>query len=269
MGILNAIAGRRLGFVESIVVGIGETVASITDESLVFEVSGADMTTAIVDPVNEKVYFKTVLPIDDQYIVYEIGCFPNKILAARSAGSISSALLINFNSQTRWYDTTGSHTLGTTNNRLDVNSIQYSISGSATAKGYALVDLDLSYLPDETQFSFAYYASNLSDLIIRFKTDDSNYYSYNSLSVTNGYHISPFAKADFSTTGTPSWNDINSVEVEAIATASPGVVSLDGLRYDLTTGVNNDLLSRAVLTTPVVKMAGVTMDIEYVLDLDL
>lgn len=269
LGILNTLAGKRNGFAESICVGIGNTAATINDEALVFQVSGADMTTSIIDPINEKIYFKAVLPINDQYVVYEIGCFPNNFLASQSIDTTSSSLLINFSNLTRWEDVDGEYTLESTNNRFDINSIQYDIVATETAKGYALVDLDLSYLPEETKFSFAYYSSELSDFIVRFKTDDSNYFSYNGLTVSNGYQIASFLKSDFTLTGSPLWSDINYVEIEAIAGASPGVISLDALRYDVLSGENNELLSRAVLATPVSKLAGITMDIEYVLDLDV
>jgi len=83
LGILNAIAGKRLGFAESLVVGIGRTTATVDDESLVFEVAKCDINTAIVDPVNEKIYFKGVLPINDQYEVHELGCYPSSSLAAK------------------------------------------------------------------------------------------------------------------------------------------------------------------------------------------
>ncbi len=269
LGALNAIAGKRNSFIESIVVGIGDTVATENDSDLVFEVGGANVGTVIVDPVNEKIYFKSVLPIGDQYEVHELGCYPTSITTAQNINTQASSLLLNFNSQTRWFDTQGTSTRETTNNRLDVDSIQYSMSASQTVKGYAGVNLDLSLLAENTEFSLAYYSNNLSDLIIRFKNDDSNYYSYDGLTISNGYNISQFLKSNFVSTGTPSWSSINSIAIEATATASPGTISLDGLRYSLSNGIENNLLTRAVLDTPIVKLAGITMDVEYVLSLDL
>lgn len=269
IGLLNCIAGKKNGFIESIVVGIGDTAATVNDESLVFEVSGTNVNTSIVDLINEKIYFKGVLPLADQYEVREIGCFPGSILASQLRGSRQASLISNFNSQTRWNDVIGVSTISTDNNRLDDNSIKYSILASQTAKGYASADLDLSSLPPDAKFSFAYYTINIADVIIRFKTDDSNYYHFDAAPVSAGYHISSFLKSDFVSTGSPSWDDINAIEIEALATASNGSIILDGLRYDVTSGIENDLLTRAVFPDPIVKLSGITMDIEYVLDLDI
>lgn len=264
LGVLNAVAGRRTGFVESISVGIGNQTATVDDTQLQFEVSGATISAAIVDPVNEKIYFKAVLPIGDEYEVYELGCYANSITTAQNISSKLSALLVNFNSQTRWTDSAGTSVIGSSNNRLDANSIQATVSGSY--KGYASTDLDLSSLPDDTKFSLASYTMGATAYSISFDTDSSNYYSY-TLSNTNGYKIESFLKSDLVATGSPNWNDINSITISINATS--GFLSLDGLRYDSSNGVENNILTRAVLSSPVQKLAGITMDVEYVLDLNV
>lgn len=266
---LNAIAGKRKGFAESIVVGIGNTSALATNKKLDFLVSGADISTIITDPVNEKVYFKAVLPVGDQYEVYELGCYTSRFNSSAQSGANQGALLNNFNSSTPWISTVGSHTISSTNSRLDADSIQYSLSSSSTGTGYVSTSLDLSDLPADTIFSLAYYTNNIADVVLRFKNDSSNYYTYDAASVTNGYHISEFLKSSFVATGTPTWNNITQIELSATATGSAGTFSIDGLRYDIPNNNENGLLSRAVLSSPIQKMSGLTMDIEYVLELNI
>jgi|SRR5687767_689382 len=266
---INAIAGKRTGFAESIVVGIGSTAATADDKTLEFLVAGSSISTIITDPVNERIYFKSVLPAGDQYKIYELGCYSSGINAALQTGVSTGVLLNNFNGATTWTDVSGTHTLSAVNSRLDSDSIEYAITASGTVKGYATSAIDLSSLPDSTEFSLAYYVNNLADLIIRFKTDDTNYYSYNGLVVSNGYKIDKFLKSDFSATGSPNWASIVAIEIEATATGSPGTISLDGLRYDIVQAAGSGLVSRAVLSSPMEKLSGITMDIEYVLELDI
>jgi hypothetical protein len=267
LAILNSLYGLQTGFAESIVVGIGTTAATVNDTSLVFEVGGSDVAMRIIDPVNEKLYLKGVLPASDHYEVNELGCSKTNLITAQQQGSQRGALLINFNSFTPWIDLNGTHSIVTTNSKLGVDSISYSITASATVDGYVTTGLDLSLLKNNTIFSFAYFASNLADLKIRMKTDDSNYYEYDGLSVTNGYRIDSFARSSFVATGTPDWANITSIAIFATATGSAGTLTMDGLRYDTPSGIDNGLLSRAVLSSPIIKANGVTMDIEYILEL--
>lgn len=267
LAVLNSLYGVQTGFAESIVVGIGATAATINDTSLEFAVGGSDIQMKIIDPINEKLYLKGVLPAGDHYEVRELGCSKTNLVTAQQQGAQRGALIINFNSLIPWVDVDGTHTFVTTNSRLSVDSLNYSITASGTVEGYMLTGFDLSLLKSSVVFSLAYYASNLADLSIKMNTDNSNYYQYDGLAVSTGYHIDPFMKSDFVATGTPDWSNITSVSVSATATGSTGTLTLDGLRHDTPSGIDDGLLSRAVLDTPILKANGVTMDIEYILEL--
>lgn len=266
--ILNAVAGKSAGFAASIVAGIGTTTATINDTELQFAVGGNDINAVIVDAINEVIYFKATLPATDVYEIRELGCFSTNYTGAQNsfgAGSISLAL---FGENTAWIDVDGTHVLATTNNRIGVNSIQY--SSFATAKGYLSFQQDLSSVPDNATFDLAYYVNAVSDLILRFKVDDTNYYECNTWPVTNGYNIAKILKSDFTVTGQPTWSTLNTLEIEAAGTAA--TLSLDALRYTVpvqSEAVDSSLLSRVVLTTPQQKLAGVSMDVEYILELNI
>jgi hypothetical protein len=267
--LLNTIGGKRKGWANAIVVGIGSSAATVDDTALNFAVSGADTSMSIVDYVNEKVYFKASLPVNDNYTVYELGCHAGNIASAQRSSQTGGSLLAVFTtSVSLWTDVQGTSVSDTTNNRIGEDSISYSILAAGTAQGFMNLTNDFSQLPADTKFNFAYHCSNLADLILRFKVDDANYYESDAYSVANGYNISSVSKSAFVATGSPTWTDIRFFEIEATATGSPGSISIDALRYDLIGQTGEGLLSRVVIT-PDAKLIGVTMDVEYVLELDL
>lgn len=269
LALLKAISGERKGWALSILAGIGAATATATDQSLQFLASGADITTTIVDPVNEKVFFKTSLPVFDEYTIYELGCAASQFASLDRSDSGGGGLLVNITTDLPWTDTTGVSASDTTNSRIGKDAISYAISASSTVEGNTAFVNDLAHLKPDAEFKLAYYAQNLADLIVRFKVDSSNYYESAAWSVTNGYNISSVQKSAFTATGSPDWANIEVLEVEATATGSPGTISLDALRYELPFITDSNLLSRVVLPTPQDKLPGLTMDIEYMLELDL
>lgn len=267
LGLLRAISGQVNGWAASIVAGIGNTAADVADTSLNFLVSGGDINATIIDPVNEKLYFKATLPLQDDFTIYELGCYASNTLSTQSTESGGGSLLAVFTSDSQWTDTDGTHATETTQSRVGKNSISYTIAASDTVIGHLTYINDLSFIPANANIKFAYHINNVTDIILRFKVDDSNYYQYNGWSVTNGYHIETALKSAFTVTGSPSWSTIQTLEVETVANGSGGTVSLDAVRYELPLSTESDLLSRVVLVTPQQKLPGVSLDIEYLLEL--
>jgi hypothetical protein len=267
LGLLYAISGQRLGWATSIVAGIGNTAAASTDTGLEYLISGGDISTTIIDPVNEKLYFKSALPLQDEFKIYELGCYSSNTLSTQSSESGGGALIAILTSASNWNDTTGTHSLDTTNNRVGKDSIAYTISASASAEGHLDYIADLTSIPSNASFKFAYYVTGITDLVMRFKVDDSNYYEYDGWSVSNGYHISTALKSSFTSTGSPTWDQIQSIQIEITAGGSGGSVSLDAIRYELPLTTDSTLLSRVVLPTPQEKLPGVPLDIEYLLEI--
>jgi len=266
--ILSAVAGNSAGFATSIVAGIGDVTATVNDTSLEFLVGGNDITTVMVDPINEKIFFKATLPAQDNYEVHELGCFSINYTGAQNSINGGSIILITFGESTTWFDTEGTSTFEGSNNRIGLKSIEY--SGFTTVEGYADLVQDLSHLGDSTTFDLAYYSEGVSDLELRFNTDEDNYYSTNSWTVDDGYNIDKIAVGSFTATGVPDWAFIRTVSI--VANGTDATLSLDALRYTIpsaTEASDSTLLSRVVLTEPQQKLAGVSMDLEYVLELDL
>lgn len=262
--IRQMLAGNVNSFASSILVGIGEDVANVNNTRLTFAIDGANISGTMIDDVNNAIYFKSSLPVRGQYVIYELGCFAANSVTSQQI--MQNALLMSFGDSPVWVSSVGSHSLDDTFTRIGTSSIHYNILASATAKGASPMLINLDQLDSLTIFSFAFYASNINSIKLRFKNSDADYYEYVISSITDeDYNIATFTKGDFIATGSPTWSNIISMEVEIQAQASNGFIDLDGLRYD-SAGQNNLLLSRALAADPTMKPAGSTLDIEYILE---
>lgn len=259
------LAGKATGFASSILVGVGATTPTVNDTALNFAVEGATILNTMVDDVNNKIFFKTSLPVDKQYKIYELGCFAADGNTAKQYQQ--NSLMITFGELTTWTDSSGTHSLNSTNTRVGASSIRYSLLASGVGRGSTPFQIGIDQLPPYTEFKVAYFANNIASLNVRFKTTDSDYYEGTIVPGTNNaYNISSVLKSDFVATGAPSWSTITIIEVQATATGSAGIIDLDSIRYDVATTADSLLLSRALPASPVIKPAGSTMDIEYLLE---
>lgn len=263
--IRQILAGKTTGFASSILVGVGATAPTADDTTLDFTVEGATILNTMVDDVTNKIFFKTSLPVDKQYKIYELGCYAADGTTAKQYQQ--NSLLLSFGELTTWTDSSGTHTLNSTNTRIGVSSIRYSLLAAGVGRGSTPFQIGLDQLPTYTQFKLAYFANNIADIKVRFKTTDTDYYEGSIVPATNNaYNISSVNKSAFTITGSPSWATITNIEMQATATGSAGTIDLDSLRYDVTTTADSLLLSRALPASPVLKPAGSTMDIEYLLE---
>lgn len=263
--IRQILAGSATGFASSIMVGIGTTTPNVNDTSLDFAVEGATILNTMVDDVSNKVYFKTSLPVDKQYKIYELGCYAASAATAKQYQQ--SSLVISFGELTSWVDSSGTHSLNSANTRLGSSSIRYSLASAAVGRGSTPFQIDLDQLPSYAKFKIAYFSNNIANIKIRFKSADLDYYEASIVPGTNNaYNISEVLKQDFVSTGVPTWSNITAIEIESTATGVAGTIDLDAIRYDVSTTADSLLLSRALSASPVLKPAGSTMDVEYLLE---
>lgn len=263
--IRQILAGKVTGFASSILVGVGSSTPTVNDTVLQFSVEGANILNTMVDDVNNKIYFKTSLPVDKQYKIYELGCYAADGTTAKQFHQ--NSLMMTFGELTTWTDSSGTHSLNSTNTRVGASSIRYSLLAAGVGRGSTPFQIGIDQLPQYTEFKLAYFANNIADIKVRFKTTDSDYYEGTIVPATNNaYNISSVLKSAFVATGSPSWATITIVEVQATATGSAGTIDLDSIRYDVSTTADSLLLSRALPASPVIKPAGSTMDVEYLLE---
>jgi len=263
--IRQLLAGKVTGFASSILVGVGSTAPTANDTMLDFAVEGATILNTMVDDVNNKIFFKTSLPVEKQYKIYELGCYAADGTTAKQFHQ--NSLMLTFGELTTWTDSSGTHSLSSVNTRVGASSIRYSLSAAGVGRGSTQFQIGIDQLPPYTQFKMAYFANNIANIKVRFKTTSADYYEATIVPATNNaYNISSVLKSDFVATGSPSWGTITAIEIQSTATGSAGYIDLDSIRYDVSTTADSLLLSRALPASPVIKPAGSTMDVEYLLE---
>jgi hypothetical protein len=136
------------------------------------------------------------------------------------------------------------------------------------------IALDLSGYSALDEFRLAYNVNSVfvATAKVILHTDDSNYFTYTITAPGAGYALTAFHKSDCTITGTPSWANITSVDVQVTSTSGgSGSIDFDGLRME-DKDLNSEqyvFVSRAVPATPIVKLAGSPLDFEYSLDVTL
>lgn len=279
----NFIAGNISTLGKDMAFGIDNTAAADTDTRLGFEFyrlpvlfGSTDIQTA-GGVTTYSVVYKTTIPQDIVGQIYEVGIYPT---TRSSINNFDSKYISDFSDVLDWEDSLGNNPLVVTDNyRIGGDLLEISATASSSKEYKSNINkLDLSGYSTADSIKIAYYRedANLSNVKIRLYSDASKYYEATvTPSAGTGYKISSdiplstfFAGA---TSPAPDATNINQVGV--IVTASSGgtaVVGLDGLRIndEDTFDPELGLISRSVLVTPISKLAGRQIDVEYRLDLD-
>lgn len=279
----NFIAGNVPTTNKDIALGIDSTSASQNDTRLGFEFyrlpvlfGSTDIQTAS-GVTTYSVVYKTTIPQDVVAQIYEIGLYPTNRL---SINNFDSKFITDFDNVLDWITSAGINPLTTASNyRIGGNLLRMSATtSSSTEYKSSIQSLDLSGYSEADSIRLAYYRedANLSTIKIRLYSEASKYYE---VTVTptagTGYKLSSniLLSTVFSGATSPAPDITNINQIGIIVTATSGgttTVGLDGLRindedtFDPTFG----LISRSHLTTPISKVAGRQVDVEYRLDLD-
>ena len=277
--VVNAATGTAVSGSTS---GRSYKIATENDTRLGFEfyrtpitVASADIQTASLSSSYAVVY-KATLPQDVSGTISEIGLYPTTRL---SIVNYDSKFLADFYDSMDWNTSLGYNpATSTTGARIGDNVLNFS-SNSGSAREYILnTNLDLSGYSNQDTFTLAYYKTdeNISNIRIKlYHTDDAWFYHDITLQSGTGYKISPemylydlFNQHEGS--GTPDRGSIVKIGIELTPTSGQTTtVGMDGLRindedtFDPIFG----LISRTTLTTPLEKVSGRQVDVEYRLDL--
>jgi hypothetical protein len=262
---------RQVGDIaRSISVGAGSVSESTSHSALQFEWGRADIVLVSYDYVNDRVVFKTTLPTEMSGKIYEVAIWSQT--QSTSAGEFTSKLLSSFDSAGEVWS---GGSFQAANARLGVDALRLAPAASATVTS-TLTDLflDLSGNSGADTFTIAYYNSNanVANFKVRFRTDNSNYYTIQVTSPATGYQVATVAKSAATATGNPSWANITSIQMEAVATSGgSAAIDFDGLRIEDTDTIdpNYVMVARELLGAPVTKVAGRPMDIEFNLPVTL
>jgi len=279
----NFIAGNIPTSKKDMAFGIDATAATANDTRLGFEFyrlpvlfGSTDIQTASSITTYSVVY-KTTIPQDVVGQIYEVGLYPS---TRSSINNFDSKFITDFDDVLDWEDPSQINPLTTTSNyRIGGNLLRMSANTSSSKEYKASIPtLDLSGYSEADSIKLAYYRedANLSTIKVRLYSEASKYYEA-TITPTAGTGYKITSDILFSTllagatSPAPDITNINQIGI--VITAGAGgntIVGLDGLR------VNDEdtfdplfgLISRSVLATPISKVAGRQVDVEYRLDLD-
>jgi len=266
--IMKYLAGYSGHFGRSIRLGIGATAAAVGDATMNFETAAIPVYLISPDYVNTALVFKGRMDDASAMVIYEAGL---STAIPDSTAANSSRLLLGFDSNIDVW----SAGVWTTTSRFGGDALRLAPATSTTVSANMQdVLMDLSGYSNADEFRLAYNSNNANtaSVFVRLFTDASNYFTYTVASPGTGFQIKTFNKSNFVATGTPSWSNITQATVSVTAGAGGSAqVDFEGLRIDdRDTFADSDILvSRAVLGTPITKVPGLPLDIEYTLDLTL
>jgi len=274
----NFIAGNVDFNSKDLAIGIDSTSATVNDTRLGFEFYRLPIEFGSTDIQTDggtttySVVYKTTIPVDVSGTISEIGLYPSTRL---STNNYDSKFLADFNSYLDWYDPSGEHPdVSSTGPKIGDNVITMTSNGTS-AKEYTLPlsGLDISGYSVNDSIKLAYYKNdvNLEKITIRFYSSNTDYYYYDLTPASGtGYKLSAdILLSSLVAFGSPDKAAINKIGIVIDPLSSATSVGLDGLRindedtFDPIFGI----ISRSVLSSPLTKLAGRQVDIEYRLDL--
>lgn len=267
--ILRVLAEQAASLGQAIGVGVGNAAAALGDTRLAWEIDRSQIVIKNVDYDNSRVIMKTTLPQNSNYTIYEIGLW-SQFTSNINSDNVSKTLTTFETAFEEWANAT----IDSSQSRTSPDSIRIDALASATKIASNPVSLDLSGYSALDEFNIAFYKANnnISTLALSFDSVGGTWRKVSTISsLPTGYNIITMKKGDFIATGSPDWAAITQMNVEATAGGTGGYVIMDGVRIEDGDTLNPEyaLVSRSILTTPLVKRDTSPMDIEYALEFDI
>jgi hypothetical protein len=274
------LAGQSNTNLKDIAIGIGSTSASVNDTQLGFEfyrspvtMNSIDIQTSSITGVSTYgIIHKTTIPVDVVGVISEIGIFPTVSLSSTDYASNS---ISTFEDNQSWVDSGGLYPtlLTTPTPKIGTYYLSMSALSSGTKQYFNNFNIDVSGYSALDSLTIAYRQSdlNLDYVFVRMYDSNNNYYEIRyagdasigdkikSLTLNNLY-------SSGYTSGSPDQTSIVKIGVGVKAKSSGATTVLfDGLRINDEDAFRTDygLISRSVLTNPIVKTLGKQMVIEY------
>lgn len=265
--ILRYLSGNAASIGAAIGLGVDATPANTANTRLGFEVYRANVDIRSIDYDASFVLFKGSIEQNATFKLYEAGLWSTE---TNALGLQDSQTLTTFDTSIEeWTNVT----VDTTQTRTSEDSVRVDAAASATTSPRLVVDMDLSGYSPEDVFSLALYKAdnNIASVKLYFGnslTGGSFTLSKTISTLATGYNIVQFKKGDFVTTGSVSWDSIDTIGIDVTAGTTAGYVILDGIRIEDTDTPDDDhvLVSRTIMDTPLVKTGIAPMDVEYTLE---
>ena len=279
----NFIAGNISSQAKDMVFGIDNTSASQTDTRLGFEFYRTPVEFGGTDIYSDSnvikyfVIYKAILPVDIAGNIKEVGIYPSRKL---SLINFDSKFISDFSDAFDWTDLDGFNPLSSTTGALIADSLLNMQSGIGSENIYTstIPETDFSGYSVNDTVKLSYYKNdnNLEKIKIRVYSSDLAYYEIEILDnvgtgnkISNDILISTLLAG--ANSNNPDFSKINKIGIVLVPkNGLQTVVGLDGLRindedsFDPTYG----LISRKVLSTPLVKISGRSVDVEYRMEIN-
>ena len=226
------------------------------------------------------VVYQATIPQDVAGVIKEIGLYPG---VKSSINNYDSKFIADFENNLMWFKSDGSNpelistTTSSVKPRVGSYFSKIAVSASQSVEfTCAYSGLDLSGYTSSDSLSIAYNQenTNLDSITFKFYSSDSSYYSATFAGAASVTESNKIGKILFSTlTANNAYADLSSIiKIGVVVTAKSSgqaVVYLDALRIDDedTFDANFGLISRSVLSSPLEKIAGKPVDIEYRINL--
>ena len=275
--ILQFLAGARQDWAVDMAIGAMPTpTPSISDTQLNFETSRYPVTLKTFISANtiasnpDLILVRATLPIDLSANIYEIGLYAvgNSLYSTSTRNNI---VLTNFSDLTNW------------------NSTGTVIFNSYVAQGYSsprIGSYSVSFLPSSTyrnsnlSIGFSHYTPNDSLQILAFNTtagtinvtitDVSGISQTIPFTTTSNSGYSVISSAfDQSVSSTNSIVNFTNVTSISIATSSGTYATIDSIKVSSANeiSVEESLVSKSVLSSPIPKNPNVALDVEYYIEM--
>lgn len=252
-------AGMQSSVAEAISFGISGA-AYVSGDPMGFELDHSSVKLISYSFSEDVLIVKSSLPAEIEGVIYEIGLVSN--VSDYSNSKIISTL---DSANEAWVGGTWQ----TSFNRIGADSLRLAPTASGTLSAKLDdISIDLSDNAGSDKFVIAFnnLNGNTASVVVKFYTDDTNYYSIIWTTPASGYKILKVSKSTATSTGNPDWGNINGLGLSVSATGSGSAqVDIDGIRIQNSNNVDPDytLIARTVLDTPYTKIAGRSEDIEY------
>lgn len=223
------------------------------------------------------VVYKSTIPQDVAGIIKEIGLYPK---SRTSVNNYDSRFLSDFENNREWYDSTNTtinpELVTSPTPRIGERMIELKFNvGDTTSTTrefkYNIGNFDMSgySVNDNLVLAFNRANTNSNRIRIKFYSSPTSYFYGDITPAIVGDDIQAVSMSNVfaNQVGTPDSSAISSIgiEIRRASAASAGTIYLDGLRindqdtFDPTFG----LISRSILSSPITKVAGRPLDIEY------
>ncbi len=279
----NLLAGKVETANRDMAFGIGSTAATADDTRLEFEfyrvpvgIYSTDIQTD-TDGTTYAVVYKATIPQDVSGVISEVGIYPS---TRTSSNNYDSKFLSEFADSLDWEEAEGGNPASLYDNAKIGDSTLEMYSGTGSSKEYisSIIPIDLSGYSKLDSLSFVYYQNdlNLSNIKIRFYSDTDKYYQIQiEGSDSIGYKVADdiYLEQFFaSAVNAPDITSINRIGIVITPTTGQQTsIGADGLRIndEDTFDPNFGIISRSILSSPLYKTTGRTVDVEYRLELNL